>query len=240
MVRVRGNGEVATVEKRAPKAHTMSVNSSMYFLDDIPLYQEEKPYRLKFQPSSDIPATNIQVKKHEVNFTDTRSRVKDYSLKKNGFQLIPMESTMLGSDFEDDAKIKKVYLTEVGNSLKKLTSASRVQIFEHLVRKSYVNFPHGAGEDLPYKQSTTVAHIDLTGEWGSIIARRLNHKIGLGNVPYSNYQYINVWKPLRGPVRDWPLALCDPKTVTPTLLQDGDVMFDDFAIENRLLQYGPK
>ena len=45
---------------------------------------------------------------------------------------------------------------------------------------------------------------------------------------------------MRGPVGDWPLALCDPRTVTPTLLQDGDVVFEDFVIENRLLQYGPK
>ena len=111
----------------------MSVISSMYFLDDIPLYQEEKPYRLKFQSNSDIPASNIQVKKHEVKFTDARHRLKELSLEENGFQLIPITSRMLYSDFEDDAKIREVYLEEIGNSLKELMNASRVQIFEHLV-----------------------------------------------------------------------------------------------------------
>lgn len=29
------------------------------------------------------------------------------------------------------------------------------------------------------------------------------------------YQVVNVWKPLIGPLRDWPLALCHPRSVMP-------------------------
>lgn len=111
----------------------MSVISSMYFLDKIPLYQEEKPYRLKFQPRSDIPDTNIHVKQHQVTFTDARSRLKEYSLESHGFQLIPLQSRMRYSDFQDNEKVENVYLEDVANSLKELMNASRVQIFEHLV-----------------------------------------------------------------------------------------------------------
>lgn len=28
-------------------------------------------------------------------------------------------------------------------------------------------------------------------------------------------QTFSVWRPLRGPVRDWPLTLCDPATIDP-------------------------
>ena len=86
------------------------------------------------------------------------------------------------------------------------------------------------------------------------MAQRLNHKIGLPDVPSHKYQYIkyftarksfgldgtksrSIWKLLRGPVRDWPLALCDPKSLGCASLQDGDVVFEDFVIENKLLQH---
>ena len=39
------------------------------------------------------------------------------------------------------------------------------------------------------------------------------------------------------PVQDWPLALCDPRTLDQASLQDGDTVFEDFVIENKLLQY---
>jgi len=144
---------------------------------------------------------------------------------------------MTYEDFNDETKIDKVYLKEIAESLKSSLHACRVQIFEHLVRKRHTNFPFAAGEEWLYKQPTTVAHMDMSREWAATMGRRLNHKIGLGNLPSQKYQYINVWKPLRGPVQDWPLALCDPRTVDPASLQDGDVVFKDFVIENKLLQY---
>ena len=43
---------------------------------------------------------------------------------------------------------------------------------------------------------------------------------------------ISVWKPLRGPVRDWPLALCDVSTVDPDDIQPGDLVYGDYVVEN--------
>ncbi|KAF8849538.1 hypothetical protein BDZ45DRAFT_809874 [Acephala macrosclerotiorum] len=140
-------------------------------------------------------------------------------------------------DFDDDAKIKQVFLKELAESLKASLNASRVQIFEHLIRKANPNFPLRSPEEWKYIQPTTVYHVGMTRALGATMARRLNHKIWLPDVPFHNYQYINIWKPLRGPVRDWPLALCDPKSVSPASLQDGDVVFEDFVIENKLLHH---
>lgn len=54
---------------------------------------------------------------------------------------------------------------------------------------------------------------------------------------FCNSDFRSVWRPLRVPVKDWPLALCDPKSVDPASLQDGDVVFEDFVIENKLLHH---
>jgi hypothetical protein len=45
------------------------------------------------------------------------------------------------------------------------------------------------------------------------------------------YQSVNVWKPLRGPIRDWPLALCDPRSVDTSELQARDTVRRDSYIE---------
>lgn len=42
------------------------------------------------------------------------------------------------------------------------------------------------------------------------------------------------WKPLRGPVKDWPLALCSPRTVKPDRdFEPCDLVYPDYAVENR-------
>lgn len=48
----------------------------------------------------------------------------------------------------------------------------------------------------------------------------------------------STWKPLRGPLRDWPLALCSPNSVSDDdLIAADNVRGDDFA-ENQLLCAG--
>lgn len=50
----------------------------------------------------------------------------------------------------------------------------------------------------------------------------------------------SVWAPIRGPVQDWPLALCDASSLNPQALHAGDVVFQDFQIENLLLEHHPE
>jgi hypothetical protein len=47
----------------------------------------------------------------------------------------------------------------------------------------------------------------------------------------------SVWKPLRGPVRDWPLAFCDPSSIALEDLHPGDLVYDDYVVENMQLHY---
>jgi hypothetical protein len=48
----------------------------------------------------------------------------------------------------------------------------------------------------------------------------------------------SIWKPLRGPLNDWPLALCDASTVNANQdLEAADLLYTDFATENRQVYY---
>jgi len=50
----------------------------------------------------------------------------------------------------------------------------------------------------------------------------------------------SVWKPLKGPLRDWPLALCDPASISPSkdLISIDNVIKGEHA-ENVGLHYNP-
>lgn len=51
----------------------------------------------------------------------------------------------------------------------------------------------------------------------------------------------SIWKPLKGPVRDRPLAFCDAKTVdSANDLVTSDVVYDDHSEENYQVHYNPK
>jgi hypothetical protein len=49
----------------------------------------------------------------------------------------------------------------------------------------------------------------------------------------------SVWKPLRGPIHDWPLAICDAESVDKGDLIPADVVSLEQAIENMVVHYNP-
>jgi hypothetical protein len=51
----------------------------------------------------------------------------------------------------------------------------------------------------------------------------------------------SVWKPLRGPVRDWPLALCDMRTVDPEAdFEPADLVYAQYVVENRQVYHAER
>lgn len=112
----------------------MDVFSSISFLAHKELYDEEKPYRLKYEvPDTSVPSTNITAETQEQTLRDVRGNEKDFSIAKTGFSLLRLEATMAYDDYEDEEKITNIYLKQVADGVKELLGASRVQIFEHVV-----------------------------------------------------------------------------------------------------------
>ncbi|KAM0430143.1 hypothetical protein ACHAPT_006151 [Fusarium lateritium] len=55
--------------------------------------------------------------------------------------------------------------------------------------------------------------------------------------PLQTRDKCSVWKPLEGPVEDWPLALCDARTLDPSDAIPSDVVYAKVATENYLIHY---
>ncbi|MGK5639505.1 CmcJ/NvfI family oxidoreductase [Streptomyces sp. URMC 126] len=97
------------------------------------------------------------------------------------------------------------YRRETAELLTALTGADDVRFFDATVRRK-----GGDGPAVPFQQSPHLrVHVDQTPR--SARARAALHT-GPGR-PFRRFQIVNVWRPLLAPVRNYPLAVCDYRSV---------------------------
>lgn len=77
-----------------------------------------------------------------------------------------------------------------------------------------------------------MAHIDVTPhDLIRQVARR--HGLSAKKLLGGRVQYITMWKPIRGPLYDYPLALCDKQSVNVEQdLEPQDIVDRDEILEN--------
>ncbi|MBF6571606.1 MAG: methyltransferase [Candidatus Binataceae bacterium] len=138
---------------------------------------------------------------------DARAISEQLSLDRQGFALLHHESAIV--NFYDKAEVLAVYYPEVERLLKEVTGASRVVPFEHDVRRAA---QRGAGD---VREPVRVVHDDYT-EKSAPDRVRLYLPGEADRLLLDHYAVINVWRPINGPVRDTPLAVCDARSLAVT------------------------
>jgi hypothetical protein len=83
---------------------------------------------------------------------------------------------------------------------------------------------------------------DSTERWQRVSRRSAIN--GLSLCPnYSSFRILSntessIWKPLRGPLNDWPLAVCDASSVDSAGdLEAADLLYPDLVTENYQVYY---
>ena len=180
----------------------------------------ERPQTYTFDPPAGAPRTTIVNEPHQVTIIDVRRIFADLTLDQEGFGLVQHKSAV--RDFYDDAEVERVYYPEAERLLKELTGADRVHIFDHTVRRRVPGGEDRRG-DAP-RQPAARVHVDHTAKSGPQRVRDLlpneAERLLRGRV-----QIINLWRPIRGPLRDAPLAVCDAQTVKPEQLIPSDLVY---------------
>jgi len=207
-----------------PVATAASVNTQLSFLSST---LKEKPYI----HTQDFKDTNITSEEHDVTITDLRSlsesELAGFHTDTSGFQWVKNESSLKGADFFDEEKVKTLYYPEVDQFLKSTLGATRTFIFDHTTRHAQGvdnNKPEGPGNRGPGLR----AHVDQSPKAG---AERVFLHLGEDAERLSKVraQIVNVWRPIRGPVRDYPLAVADYRTIK----YDTDLQATDFIYPHR-------
>jgi len=195
----------------------------------------ERPRTYTYQPPAGVPRTTVVNEPHKVQISNVRPILSQVSLDEEGFALVQHRS--LVRDFYNQEEVRRIYYPEAERLLKAATGADRVFIFDHTVRR---RTPGGedrrAGEP---RQPVPRVHVDHTAKSGPQRVRDLlpdeAEALLRGRV-----QIINIWRPLRGPLHDWPLAVCDALTVKPEQLISSDLVYEHRVGETYSVTFDPQ
>jgi hypothetical protein len=192
-----------------------------------------RPRTYTFEPPSGEPRSNIVPEPHSVPIHDVRPISETVSLDREGFALIRHRSAV--QDFYDEDQVKNVYYPEAEHLIKAATGADRVFVFDHTIRKRVEGVADRSGGP---RQPVARVHVDHTEKSGPQRVRDLIPDEA-EELLKGRLQIINLWRPIRGPLLDSPLAVCDARTVKPSELVASDLVYPNRAGETYSVKYNP-
>ena len=164
----------------------------------------------------DGPGMSYKQKDYERPVHNIRGSEEQFSTDKSGFGVV--NSPAKEKLFTDDATVRAQYYPEVEDLLKKThKGVSKVHIFDHTIRRRTPGAP---------RQPVQQVHVDQTPEAVAVRVRRhlpdeAEELLNSGK----RYQLINVWRPIENPASDFPLAVVDWRSTTPTDFVPVDLMY---------------
>ena len=195
----------------------------------------EKPRSLEYDPPPGVPRTTAVYREHTVEIRDVRPVAGTLSLEDEGFQLLTAPTSV--TDFDDEEAIRTRYYAETISLLEELTGASRVVVFDHTIRRRVPGAADRA-TGIP-RQPVPRVHNDYTVKSGPQRVRDL-----LGDeadaLLQKRFSVINVWRPIRGPVQDSPLAVTDARSVAQHDLVATDLVYPDRLGEIYYVKFNPQ
>jgi len=126
-----------------------------------------------------------------------------------GFELRAHRSEF--TDFYDEAAVRERYYPEVQAAMREMTGALAVVVFDHNVRSAARAARGEAGVRVPVDQ----VHNDYTELSGPKRKLEILGAAGRLDLADRRVAFVNLWRPIVGPVLDNPLAVCDARSVAP-------------------------
>ena len=194
----------------------------------------ERPRTYTFDPPPGVPRSNSTHQAHTVAIHDVRPLASEISLDREGFAVLHQQSAV--RDFWDEDEVRRVYYPEVQRVLAELTGASKVFIFDHTLRRR-VKGAVDWSREAP-RQPATQVHVDHTE---NSAPQRVRDFFGdeAETLLRGRVQVINLWRPIRGPLRDAPLAVCDAESVAPSDLVASDLVYQHRVGETYGVKFNP-
>jgi len=192
----------------------------------------EKPVAYNYEPPPGIPVRTGQRETHRVPIRDARPMIDQLSLDREGFVLLHKQTAV--TDFYNEEQIKALYYPECERVMREATGAARVVAFDHIVRNATMAAIKGSGIKMPAKG----VHNDYTA-WSS--PKRVRDLMGdeAEALLQNRFAIINLWRPIRGPLLESPLALCDAQSLEDENLIASDLKYPDRTGETYSITYNP-
>lgn len=186
------------------------------------------PWR-HFDPNGSTNTTNIILDKRSVVVDSVRNYQVKPKLETTGFTYLKHQTAV--KNFYNRQHVVDVYYPEILDLVQRVTGARKVSPFAagcgsrvdtHCVRSRKQGHP------------IFEVHVDQTETSG---ARRLSQifpeEVG------SHAMIINAWRPVRGPLNDAPLLMCDATSVKPSELIPSTLKYMNLVGETYKVHYSP-
>ena len=186
----------------------------------------ERAISYAYEPPQGQPWENCEYELRPTPIVDARGARHDLSIDAEGFEL--RDAPTMVHDFLDEGAVKTLYYAEAAELALAVTGATQAHVFDHLVRKrepdrSPLTFGRRGTNGLAAANGRI--HNDYTEASGQKRLRRVLGGAAAAHV--QRFAIVNVWRSIKGPVLDTPLAVCDARTVAIMDLVVSEVRYRD-------------
>jgi hypothetical protein len=195
---------------------------------------ERKPFAYEFEPPAGVPRRSGSYRNYPVRIRDARSLKPAPTLDVQGFALREHRTRVV--DFYDKDEVVRVYYPELEKLVKEATGASSVVVFDHSV----------CGNSESSRSGTTIhepvhrVHNDYTAQSA---LRRVRDVVPEEDAEWLlRYRIVelNVWRPIRGPLKTMPLAVLDARSLHPADFVASDLIYRDRVGEIYYVAHRPQ
>jgi hypothetical protein len=178
---------------------------------------ERSPQVHVYPPSSGLASLRPREARGLVTIYDARPVKEHLHLDHQGFELLRAPTGF--TDFYNDAAVREHYYPDVEAVMRRATGAAHVIVFDHNVRSSARAARGEFGVRVPVAQ----IHNDYTEASGPKRKLEVLGQAGKAELADRRVAFVNLWRPIVGPVQDNCLALCESGSVSFADLVSTDI-----------------
>lgn len=210
-------------------SQTQALRAGIEFLDP----HLERPFVYADETPAGEAAGTARFVSHIVGIADVRDH-EPLCLEEHGATLLRAPTRV--RRFTDESHVRERYYRECAEIVQAAVGADQVVVFDHNVRRGSALPVRAGRRDLG--RPVHHAHTDYTPRSA---LERLRRELGAqAEERVSRYMQINLWRPIREPLRDAPLALCDGASVTPRSLRCVELRYPERTGEIYYLVHEPE
>ncbi len=218
----------SNVAARLPETEPAVVQAEIEFI--VPGAGRPFAYARSAPPGGETETARFAT--HTVQIRDVRAK-EPLQLEEHGAMLGRWPTRV--RRFYDEPHVRRRYYAESADIIQAAIGADRVVVFDHNVRRGTAL--RLAEERPELGRPVHHAHTDYTPRSA---LQRLRRELGPhAERDVSRYLQVNLWRPIRGPLRDAPLAICDGASVAPRSLRTVELRYPDRTGEIYYLAHDP-
>jgi hypothetical protein len=168
----------------------------------------DQPVRYKGKIPAGEPERSGSYESRSVSIRNGRTAGISFVIDQHGFAL--KRHTAPTINFYDPEAVKSSYYPEVAAFVEREVGASKVVVFDHTARSNV----EGAKDMAGIRGPATRVHNDYTVTSAPKRVRDLFPQPEADALLQKRFAIINLWRPIRGPLEDAPLALCDASSAS--------------------------